>query len=53
MFHKEWWFDEADEFVAGPQNKVKRPGESNSALSSKKAEYVPAVEESTNTTYCN
>nr|XP_008506114.1 PREDICTED: protein DDX26B isoform X1 [Equus przewalskii] len=28
--------DEADEFVAGPQNKVKRPGEPNSPLSSKR-----------------
>ncbi|XP_036082658.1 integrator complex subunit 6-like isoform X8 [Rousettus aegyptiacus] len=28
--------DEADEFVAGPQNKVKRPGEHNSPLSSKR-----------------
>uniref|UniRef100_A0A8C6FI15 Integrator complex subunit 6 like n=1 Tax=Moschus moschiferus TaxID=68415 RepID=A0A8C6FI15_MOSMO len=28
--------DEADEFVAGPQNKVKRPGELNSPLSSKR-----------------
>jgi len=28
--------DEADEFVAGPQKKVKRPGEVNSALSSKR-----------------
>ncbi|XP_045695400.1 integrator complex subunit 6-like isoform X4 [Phyllostomus hastatus] len=28
--------DEADDFVAGPQNKVKRPGEPNSPLSSKR-----------------
>ncbi|XP_053435181.1 integrator complex subunit 6-like isoform X2 [Nycticebus coucang] len=28
--------DEADEFVAGPQNKVKRPGEPNSPMSSKR-----------------
>ncbi|XP_036299364.1 integrator complex subunit 6-like isoform X7 [Pipistrellus kuhlii] len=28
--------DEADEFVTGPQNKVKRPGEPNSPLSSKR-----------------
>ncbi|KAG3273007.1 integrator complex subunit 6-like, transcript variant X5 [Ictidomys tridecemlineatus] len=28
--------DEADEFVAGPQNKVKRPGELNSPMSSKR-----------------
>uniref|UniRef100_A0A8D1DFN8 Integrator complex subunit 6-like n=1 Tax=Sus scrofa TaxID=9823 RepID=A0A8D1DFN8_PIG len=28
--------DEADEFVAGPQNKVKRPGEPSSPLSSKR-----------------
>ncbi|XP_053518333.1 integrator complex subunit 6-like isoform X4 [Artibeus jamaicensis] len=28
--------DEADEFVAGPQNKVKRPGEPNNPLSSKR-----------------
>ncbi|XP_047392306.1 integrator complex subunit 6-like isoform X4 [Sciurus carolinensis] len=28
--------DEADEFVAGPQNKVKRPGEFNSPMSSKR-----------------
>ncbi|XP_024783118.1 integrator complex subunit 6-like isoform X8 [Pan paniscus] len=28
--------DEADEFVAGPQNKVKRPGEPNSPVSSKR-----------------
>ncbi|XP_029786284.1 integrator complex subunit 6-like isoform X2 [Suricata suricatta] len=28
--------DEADEFVAGPQNKVKRPAEPNSPLSSKR-----------------
>ncbi|XP_022382015.1 integrator complex subunit 6-like [Enhydra lutris kenyoni] len=28
--------DEADEFVAGPQNKVKRPGEASSPLSSKR-----------------
>ncbi|XP_008838907.1 integrator complex subunit 6-like isoform X1 [Nannospalax galili] len=28
--------DEADEFVVGPQNKVKRPGEPNSPMSSKR-----------------
>ncbi|XP_051683536.1 integrator complex subunit 6-like isoform X5 [Oryctolagus cuniculus] len=28
--------DEADEFVAGPQNKVKRPGEPNNPMSSKR-----------------
>ncbi|XP_062039557.1 integrator complex subunit 6-like isoform X2 [Lepus europaeus] len=28
--------DEADEFVAGPQNKVKRPGELNNPMSSKR-----------------
>ncbi|XP_058147628.1 integrator complex subunit 6-like isoform X12 [Dasypus novemcinctus] len=28
--------DEADEFVAGPQSKVKRPGEANSPMSSKR-----------------
>ncbi|XP_021573793.1 integrator complex subunit 6-like isoform X6 [Carlito syrichta] len=28
--------DEADEFVSGPQNKVKRPGEPNSPMSSKR-----------------
>ncbi|KAF4026796.1 hypothetical protein G4228_019546 [Cervus hanglu yarkandensis] len=32
--------DEADEFVAGPQNKVKRPGELNSPLSSKRRRSV-------------
>nr|XP_020034293.1 integrator complex subunit 6-like isoform X2 [Castor canadensis] len=35
--------DEADEFVAGPQNKVKRPGEPNSPLSSKRRRNVPVT----------
>ncbi|XP_059766775.1 integrator complex subunit 6-like isoform X5 [Balaenoptera ricei] len=32
--------DEADEFVTGPQNKVKRPGEASSPLSSKRRRNV-------------
>ncbi|XP_046529208.1 integrator complex subunit 6-like isoform X5 [Equus asinus] len=35
--------DEADEFVAGPQNKVKRPGEPNSPLSSKRRRNVTVI----------
>ncbi|XP_029786288.1 integrator complex subunit 6-like isoform X5 [Suricata suricatta] len=35
--------DEADEFVAGPQNKVKRPAEPNSPLSSKRRRNVPVL----------
>ncbi|XP_053747247.1 integrator complex subunit 6-like isoform X8 [Panthera pardus] len=35
--------DEADEFVAGPQNKVKRPGEPNSPLSSKRRRNVTII----------
>nr|XP_060497098.1 integrator complex subunit 6-like isoform X6 [Panthera onca] len=35
--------DEADEFVAGPQNKVKRPGEPNSPLSSKRRRSVTII----------
>ncbi|XP_058392802.1 integrator complex subunit 6-like isoform X5 [Diceros bicornis minor] len=37
--------DEADEFVAGPQNKVKRPGEPNSPLSSKRRRNVTVIHE--------
>ncbi|XP_020936525.1 integrator complex subunit 6-like isoform X13 [Sus scrofa] len=37
--------DEADEFVAGPQNKVKRPGEPSSPLSSKRRRNVPVAPE--------
>ncbi|XP_066879200.1 integrator complex subunit 6-like isoform X13 [Kogia breviceps] len=35
--------DEADEFVTGPQNKVKRPGEPSSPLSSKRRRNVTAT----------
>ncbi|XP_006881953.1 PREDICTED: protein DDX26B-like [Elephantulus edwardii] len=35
--------DEADEFVAGPQNKVKRPGEPNSPMSSKRRRSMPLL----------
>ncbi|XP_032705211.1 integrator complex subunit 6-like isoform X5 [Lontra canadensis] len=37
--------DEADEFVAGPQNKVKRPGEASSPLSSKRRRNVMVIPE--------
>ncbi|XP_044090212.1 integrator complex subunit 6-like isoform X6 [Neovison vison] len=37
--------DEADEFVAGPQNKVKRPGEASSPLSSKRRRNVTVIPE--------
>uniref|UniRef100_A0A8I3PXT0 Integrator complex subunit 6 like n=2 Tax=Canis lupus familiaris TaxID=9615 RepID=A0A8I3PXT0_CANLF len=37
--------DEADEFVAGPQNKVKRPGEATSPLSSKRRRNVTVIPE--------
>nr|XP_055193654.1 integrator complex subunit 6-like isoform X5 [Nyctereutes procyonoides] len=37
--------DEADEFVAGPQNKVKRPGEASSHLSSKRRRNVTVIPE--------
>lgn len=37
--------DEADEFVAGPQNKVKRPGEPSRPLSSKRRRNVPVAPE--------
>ncbi|XP_029423036.1 integrator complex subunit 6-like isoform X4 [Nannospalax galili] len=35
--------DEADEFVVGPQNKVKRPGEPNSPMSSKRRRNAAVV----------
>ncbi|XP_005358539.1 integrator complex subunit 6-like isoform X2 [Microtus ochrogaster] len=35
--------DEADEFVVGPQNKVKRPGEPNSPMSSKRRRSMPLL----------
>ncbi|XP_049988640.1 integrator complex subunit 6-like isoform X2 [Alexandromys fortis] len=35
--------DEADEFVVGPQNKVKRPGEPNSPISSKRRRSMPLL----------
>ncbi|XP_032284151.1 integrator complex subunit 6-like isoform X6 [Halichoerus grypus] len=37
--------DEADEFVAGPQNKVKRPGEASSPLSPKRRRNVTVIPE--------
>ncbi|XP_042124708.1 integrator complex subunit 6-like isoform X4 [Peromyscus maniculatus bairdii] len=35
--------DEADEFIVGPQNKLKRPGEPNSPMSSKRRRNVPVI----------
>ncbi|XP_027289150.1 integrator complex subunit 6-like isoform X6 [Cricetulus griseus] len=37
--------DEADEFVVGPQNKVKRPGEPNSPMSSKRRRNATVIHE--------
>ncbi|XP_052595672.1 integrator complex subunit 6-like isoform X4 [Peromyscus californicus insignis] len=35
--------DEADEFIVGPQNKLKRPGEPTSPMSSKRRRNVPVI----------